>query len=120
MGAREKAFAVSASVFSVPLAYLLAKLCALPMLWLDPERMAWSFGSRPAALAMDFYGRAGFALLCGLFAYVLAGQVVHRMRVPAKWLQVCAALSIAALLTCLGYEIARVTPEAVQLALALR
>lgn len=111
MDSRSRAFAVAAFAVSVPLAYVVVHVLGLPMLWLDPEAMRWSFGARPSPLAMDFYGRGGVSLLIGLCVALLSARASRVTRSTAV-VSFAAVAIAAAIFAGVAFEVMRLVPSA--------
>lgn len=103
MNLRARAFASAVTVLVVGATYLLTHPVHLPMLWFDPVAHAWSFGARPATVAMDWFGKVAACAVAGLCAYVCAFLASSRVGVSDRALQLAVALATSMSLSCMAY-----------------
>lgn len=70
------AFLVARGVFG--LVYLVTTLRASPVLWYHPLAHVWTFESRPAEFAMDWFGRTAAAVAAGALLGAVAWMATER------------------------------------------
>lgn len=102
-GATRAHTGLSLAVTAFAVAFTLPVFVPLPLLWYRPLTGAWAFGSVPADLAMDWYGRVLFAALAGVVGYALGRRVPARWSVSARaqrfWATIAAMALLAAMVT---------------------
>ena len=84
-------------------AYAVLMHFKLPSLWYLPVARAWTFGPKPAALAMSWYGRT-----LGVFACAAAAGALGRAlpRDGGRLTKACALLAAVALIVAAGVCVA--------------